>query len=143
MNKVILVGRLTRNPDVRYTTGENSFCVANYTLAVDRRYKKAGDADADFIRCTVFGKGAEFAEKYLKQGTKIGVTGRITTGSYENKEGVRVYTTEVTVEEQEFVESKASASANAGFNRNVETAIKPDEDGFTSIAQGVTDDIPF
>lgn len=120
MNKVILVGRLTRDPEIRYTSGQNQTAVGRYTLAVDRRYKKEGDEQtADFINCVVFGRGAEFAEKYLHQGTKIAVVGRIQTGSYTNKDGQRVYTTDVVVEEQEFAESKAAASRqstdNSGF----------------------------
>ena len=106
MNKVILIGRLTREPEVRYSQGENASAVARYTLAVDRRFKREGDATADFISCVCFGKLAEFAEKYLHQGVKIAVTGRIQTGSYTNKDGVKVYTTDVVVEEQEFAESK-------------------------------------
>lgn len=111
MNKVILVGRLTRDPEIRYTSGQNQTAVGRYTLAVDRRYKKEGDEQtADFINCVTFGRGAEFAEKYLHQGTKIAVVGRIQTGSYTNKDGQRVYTTDVVAEEQEFAESKAVAS---------------------------------
>lgn len=111
MNKVILVGRLTRDPEIRYTSGQNQTAVGRYTLAVDRRYKKEGDEQtADFINCVTFGRGAEFAEKYLHQGTKIAVVGRIQTGSYTNKDGQRVYTTDVVAEEQEFAESKAAAS---------------------------------
>lgn len=111
MNKVILVGRLTRDPEIRYTSGQNQTAVGRYTLAVDRRYKKEGDEQtADFINCVTFGRGAEFAEKYLHQGTKIAVVGRIQTGSYTNKDGQRVYTTDVVAEEQEFAESKAIAS---------------------------------
>lgn len=110
MNKVILMGRLTANPEVRYTEGENSMAIARYTLAVDRRFKKEGDTTADFIRCTVFAKGAEFAEKYLHKGTKITVAGRIQTGSYENAEGQKIYTTDIVVEEQEFAESKAAST---------------------------------
>ena len=110
MNKVILMGRLTADPEVRYTEGENSMAIARYTLAVDRRFKKEGDTTADFIRCTVFAKGAEFAEKYLHKGTKITVSGRIQTGSYENAEGQKIYTTDVVVEEQEFAESKAAST---------------------------------
>lgn len=111
MNKVILVGRLTRDPEIRYTSGQNQTAVGRYTLAVDRRYKKEGDEQtADFINCVTFGRGAEFAEKYLHQGTKIAVVGRIQTGSYTNKDGQRVYTTDIVVEEHEFAESKAAAS---------------------------------
>ncbi len=109
MNKVILMGRLTRDPDIRYSQGENSTAVARYTLAVDRRRTGAdGQREADFIGCVAFGRAAEFAERYLHQGTKIAITGRIQTGSYTNRDGQKVYTTDVIVEEQEFAESKAA-----------------------------------
>ena len=110
MNKAILMGRLTRDPEVRYTPGENSFAIARYTLAVDRKIRKDGDATADFINCVVFGRSAEFVEKYFRKGLKITIEGRIQTGSYTNKDGQRVYTTDVVAEEQEFAESKAAAS---------------------------------
>ena len=116
MNKVILMGRLTRDPDVRYSAGENSTAVARYTLAVDRRFRRDGDATADFIGCVAFGRQAEFAEKYLRQGTKIAITGRIQTGSYTNREGQKVYTTDVVVEEQEFAESKNAGGSNGGYS---------------------------
>ena len=107
MNKVIICGRLTKDPDIRWTQGENSTCVARYTLAVDRKYSKGEEKQADFISCVAFGKSGEFAEKYLKKGTKILITGRIQTGSYTDKEtGKTVYTTDVVAEEHEFVESK-------------------------------------
>lgn len=112
MNKVILMGRLTRDPDIRYTEGDNSLAIARYSLAVDRRFKREGEATADFINCVAFGKSAEFAEKYLTKGIKIAITGRIQTGSYTNKEGQKVYTTEVVVEEQEFAESKAASESH-------------------------------
>ena len=105
MNKVILMGRLTRDPEVRYASGDN-LAIARYTLAVDRRFHKDGEATADFISCVVFGRAAEFAEKYFHQGTKLVVTGRIQTGSYTNKDGQKVYTTDVIVEDKEFAESK-------------------------------------
>ena len=113
MNKVILMGRLTKDPEVRYSSGENALAIARYTLAVDRRFHKDNEASADFIGCAAFGKGGEFAEKYLRQGTKIVVTGRIQTGSYTNREGHKVYTTEVVVEDQEFAESKAASQNNS------------------------------
>lgn len=117
MNKVILMGRLTRDPEVRYSNqGDRQLAIARYTLAVDRRFRRAGDSNeqsADFISCVVFDRQAEFAEKYLRKGTKLVVTGRLQTGSYTNKDGVRVYTTDVVVEEQEFAESKSTA---ASFN---------------------------
>ena len=121
MNKVILMGRLTRDPEVRYSQGENATAVARYTLAVDRRYNRNNDEQsADFINCVAFGRNGEFAEKYLRKGTKIAATGRIQTGSYTNKDGVRVYTTEVVIEEQEFAESKNSSSAgNGGFTGEI------------------------
>ena len=115
MNKVILIGRLTKDPEIRYSTGEGSMAIANYTLAVDRRRRQNSDADeqtADFIRCIAFGRTAEFAEKYLKKGTKILVQGRIQTGSYTNKDGQTVYTTDVIVDEHEFVESKNAGASN-------------------------------
>ena len=115
MNKVILMGRLTRDPEVRYSTsGDGQLAIARYTLAVDRRFKRDGEQSADFIRCVAFGRSGEFAEKYFHQGTKIVAEGRIQTGSYQDKDGKTVYTTEVVVENQEFAESKA-ASDNAGF----------------------------
>ena len=108
MNKVILMGRLTRDPEVRYSQGENPLAIARFTLAVDRRFKRDGEQSADFISCVAFGKQAEHAERYYRQGLKIVVCGRIQTGSYTNRDGVKVYTTEVVVEEQEFAESKAA-----------------------------------
>lgn len=145
MNKVILMGRLTRDPEIRYSQGENSLAIARYTLAVDRRFKRSGDQDADFINCVTFGKSAEFAERYLKQGTKIAVTGRIQTGSYTNKDGQKVYTTEVVVEEQEFAESK-SASAESGSNYQQSQRPAPSQavgDGFMNIPDGLDEELPF
>ena len=110
MNKVILMGRLTRDPDIRYSQGDNSMCVARFTLAVDRRFKRDNDATADFISCVAFGKTGEFFEKYTHQGTKICLEGRIQTGSYTRQDGTKVYTTDVVVENAEFAESKAAAS---------------------------------
>lgn len=120
MNKVILMGRLTRNPDVRYSQGENSIAIARYTLAVERRFKKEGEASADFISCVTFGKQAEHAEKYYKQGLKIAICGRIQSGSYVNSEGVKVYTVEVVVEEQEFAEAKKEQQSQANGNLNLD-----------------------
>ena len=117
MNKVILMGRLTRDPEVRYSQGDNASAVARYTLAVDRRFKREGDGQtADFINCVAFGRSAEFAERYLRQGTKIAITGRIQTGSYTNRDGAKVYTTDIVVEEQEFAESKAAGGSAAPVN---------------------------
>ena len=138
MNKVILMGRLTRDPDVRYSQGENASAFARYTLAVDRRFRRDGEATADFIGCVAFGRQAEFAEKYLHQGTKVVVTGRIQTGSYTNKDGQKVYTTDVVVEEQEFAESKAASSA-AGTTAYTPSRPEPSAaagDGFMNIPDG-------
>ena len=110
MNKVILMGRLVRDPEVRYSQGDNATAVARYTLAVNRKFKKDGDPTADFISCVVFGRSAEFTEKYFRKGMQVAISGRIQTGSYTNKDGQKVYTTDVVVEEQEFAESKLQAS---------------------------------
>ena len=131
MNKVILMGRLTKDPDMR---GEGTSLVARYTLAVDRRYTKDNEQQTDFINCVVFAKGAEFAEKYLKKGTKVVITGRIQTGSYTNKDGQKIYTTDVIIEEQEFAESKAASQQNS--------APSADED-FMNITPEQKDDMPF
>ncbi len=149
MNKVILMGRLTRDPDVRYTQGESNTAVARYTLAVDRRFVRKDQADAqtaDFIGCVAFGKAGEFAEKYFKKGTKVAVTGRIQTGSYTNKDGVKVYTTDVVVEEQEFAESKNASQSNSGdysSNNNSGAAPAPAADGFMNIPDGIDEELPF
>ena len=149
MNKVILMGRLTREPDVRYTQGgEGSMAVARYTLAVDRRRARTNDSNeqtADFISCVAFGRAGEFAEKYLHQGTKILVSGRIQTGSYTNKDGQRVYTTDVVVEEQEFAESKASSESSvSAYTPSRSNPVAPAGDGFMNIPDGVEDEgLPF
>ena len=134
MNKVILMGRLTRDPDMRFSTGERQMSIARYTLAVDRRGRKGdnGEQAADFISCVAFDRNAEFAEKYLHQGTKVVVTGRIQTGSYTNRDGQKVYTTDIIVEEQEFAESK-SAGANNGFPAGDRPAPAASSDGFMSV----------
>lgn len=145
MNKAILVGRLTRDPEVRYSQSENPTAVARYTVAVDRRFKRDGEPTADFIPCVVFGRSAEFAEKYFRQGMRISVSGRIQTGSYTNKDGVKVYTTEVIVEEQEFAESRAESDANrANYQYQTSAGTMPDEgDGFMNIPDGIDDELPF
>lgn len=159
MNKVILMGRLTRDPDIRYTQGDNSMAVARYTLAVDRRRTSPdGQREADFIGCVAFGRQAEFAERYLHQGTKIVLTGRIQTGSYTNKDGNKVYTTDVIAEDQEFAESKSASegrqsgggsyggSYNGGSTRSAgsDAAGSPVGDGFMNIPDGVEDEgLPF
>lgn len=145
MNKVILMGRLTRDPDVRYTTGENPLAIAGYTLAVDRRFHKDGEATADFISCVVFGRAAEFAEKYFRQGLKITISGRIQTGSYTNREGRKVYTTEIVVEEQEFAESKSGDNGAAYYppKQTPPTAPADSADGFMNIPDGIEEELPF
>ena len=147
MNKVILMGRLTRDPEVRYSQGENATAVARYTLAVDRRFSRNNDEQtADFINCVAFGRAGEFAEKYLHKGTKIAVTGRIQTGSYTNKDGVRVYTTDVVVEDHEFAESKnASSAGDGGYVPAGRPASAPASagDGFMNIPDGIDEELPF
>ena len=157
MNKVILMGRLTRDPEVRYSQGDSSMAIARYTLAVDRRFRRNNDGEqtADFIGCVVFGKGAEFAERYFHKGIRITICGRIQTGSYTNREGQKVYTTEVVVEEQEFAESKAAsqgyaASANAGASApqsmpmaDMPTPSAASADGFMNIPDGIDEELPF
>ena len=142
MNKAILMGRLTRDPEVRYTSGENSLAIARYTLAVDRKIRKDGDATADFINCVVFGKSAEFVEKYFRKGLKITIAGRIQTGSYTNRDGQKVYTTEVVVEEQEFAECKDSGSGSSQQNIPQQSQdVGPD--GFMNIPDGIEEKLPF
>ena len=147
MNKVILMGRLTRDPEVRYSQGENALAIARYTLAVDRRAaRREGEATADFINCVAFGRSAEFAERYLRQGTKIVVSGRIQTGSYTNRDGQKVYTTEVVVEESEFAESKANSSAPSNNSYQASPAPSPRADigdGFMNIPDGIDEELPF
>ena len=162
MNKVILMGRLTRDPEIRYSQGEQSTAVARYTIAVDRRFRRDGDQQtADFINCVAFGRQGEFAEKYLKQGTKIVISGRIQTGSYTNRDGVKVYTTDVVVEEQDFAESKAAASSyTGGYQQQGGYANAPEpqaapaptsrpapseavSDGFMTIPEGIEEELPF
>ena len=149
MNKVILMGRLTRDPEVRYSAGENAMAIARYTLAVDRRFRRDGDATADFINCVVFGRGAEFAEKYFRQGLKVVVTGRIQTGSYTNREGQKVYTTDVVIEDQEFAESKATSDSYAASQPRPSAASPmpapgaENADGFMNIPDGIDEELPF
>ena len=141
MNKVVLMGRLTRDPDVRYTQGDRPLAVARYTLAVNRRFKRDNEPDADFISCVAFGRAGEFAEKYLKQGTKIVVSGRIQTGSYTNKDGMKVYTTDVVIEEQDFAESKAVAAQNSAAASVAQPSAA--SDGFMNIPDGLEEELPF
>lgn len=142
MNKVILMGRLTREPEVRYSGGDNSMAVARYTLAVDRRFKKDGEQSADFISCVCFGKAGEFAEKYLRQGTKITIAGRIQTGSYTNRDGQKMYTTDVVVEEQEFTESKGAGRQSNQTGAQAGT-LSDTGDGFMNIPDGIDEELPF
>lgn len=145
MNKVILMGRLTRDPDIRVTTGENTMTIARYTLAADRRTRKTdtNEPTADFISCVAFGKAAEFAEKYFHQGMRVLITGRIQTGSYTNKDGQKVYTTDVIVEEQEFADSRAAGQVNSS-GTEAPQADSMQGDGFMNLPVGVEDDgIPF
>ena len=147
MNKVILMGRLTRDPENRYANNANSTCIANYTLAVDRRFKRQGNEQtADFIQCVAIGRGGEFAEKYLHQGTKIVVEGRIQTGSYTNKDGQKIFTTDVMVESQEFAESKAASAQNGNQNASAPTrpnVAQNDSDGFMNIPDAIEEELPF
>ena len=143
LNKVILMGRLTRNPEVRYSQGEKATCVAKYTLAVNRRFHREGEQDADFINCVAFGKQGEFAEKYLKQGTKIVISGRIQTGSFTNRDGVKVYTTDVVIEEQEFAETKKAAETSSTPQNTQGVKSNPEDDGFMTIPEGVEEELPF
>ena len=151
MNKVILMGRLTRDPEIRYSQGEQSTAVARYTLAVDRRFNRNNGGDnqqtADFIGCVAFGRSAEFAEKYLRKGIKIAITGRIQTGSYTNQSGQRVYTTDVVVEAQEFAESKNASSGNNANSGGFIPVDRPSPstagDGFMNIPDGIDEELPF
>lgn len=156
MNKVILMGRLTRDPDIRYSNGETATAVARFTLAVDRRFgRRDGEQTADFIGCVAFGRTAEFAEKYLRQGVKVAASGRIQTGSYTNREGQKVYTTDVVLDDIEFAESKAASDANRGsmgMGGGYQPASAPAPapspmgaagDGFMNIPDGIDEELPF
>ena len=148
MNKVILMGRLTRDPEVRYSQGEGQMAIARFSLAVDRRFKRQGDTvTADFFNCTAFGKQGEFVEKYLKQGTKVLVTGRIQNDNYTNKEGQKVYSVQIIVEEMEFAESKNASAGNGGSFQNTPAGNSPEpmmpEDGFMNIPDGIDNSLPF
>ena len=154
MNKVVLMGRLTRDPDVRYTQGQDQKCIARYTLAVDRRKVRDSEGQqADFISCVAFGKAGEFIEKYCHKGTKLVVSGRIQTGSYTNRDGQKVYTTDVVAEDQEFAESKSAAGngtgeavrtdAAAGASGENQSNSEAAGDGFMSIPDGIDEELPF
>ena len=144
INRVVLVGRLTRDPDLRYTNSGTS--VASFTVAVDRNFtNQQGNREADFINCVAFGKQGEFAEKYLKKGMKIAICGRIQTGSYTDKDGIKRYTTDVVVEEHYFVESKNANNGNASNSQSAPQNNQPaaSNDGFMSIPEGIEEELPF
>lgn len=144
MNKVILMGRATRDAEVRYSDGEKSTAVARMSLAVDRRFKREGEQTADFINCVAFGKTAEFLEKYGRKGTKFTLEGRIQTGSYTNKDGQKVYTTDVVIENIEFAESKSSSSSSNEPAEQPAPAPSPSsDDGFMNIPDGIDEELPF
>jgi single-strand DNA-binding protein len=150
MNNVVLMGRLTRDPDVRYSQSEQPMAIARYTLAVDRRFKRDGEQTADFISCVSFGRTGEFVEKYLRQGTKVVIRGRIQTGSYTNRDGQKVYTTDVVAEDVEFAESKNSSQnggngGNGGFQSfdHNPAPSAPAGDGFMNIPDGIEEELPF
>ena len=152
MNKAILVGRLTRDPEVRYSQGDSATAVARYTVAVDRRFKRDGEPTADFIPCVVFGRSAEFAEKYFRQGMRVLISGRIQTGSYINRDGQKVYTTDIIVDDQEFADSKGAAADMSGYRGGYQQPAQPQQpapssaigDGFMNIPDGVEDEgLPF
>ena len=147
MNKIILIGRLTRDPEIRYSTNDNNTAIARYTLAVNRPFRKNGEQQADFLPCIAFGKTAEFAEKYLAKGMRVAVEGRIQTGSYTNQEGQKIYTTDVVVERQEFLEKRADNGQQSPDNANNS---QPDsgaagsyDDRFMDIPDGIDEELPF
>lgn len=140
MNKWSAIGRLVRDPEVRYSQGANSTAVARFSIAVNRRYKKEGEPDADFFSCVAFGKTAEFIEKYFKQGKQIGIVGRVENDNYTNKDGQKVYGTRITIEECFFC---GSSDASTGANNTSTNSSKPDKDGFMDIPEGVDDELPF
>ena len=141
MNKVILMGRITRDPEVRYAQNDSSMAIARYTMAVDRRGSRnsQNEQTADFINCVAFGKAGEFAEKYFRKGTKIAIVGRIQTGNYTNKDGVKIYTTDIVVEEQEFAESKQNTSSNTNYSTTPSSV----GNGFMNIPDGIDEELPF
>ena len=141
MNKVILMGRITRDPEVRYAQNDSSMAIARYTMAVDRRGSRnsQNEQTADFINCVAFGKAGEFAEKYFRKGTKIAIAGRIQTGNYTNKDGVKIYTTDIVVEEQEFAESRQNTSGDTSYSTTPSSV----GDGFMNIPDGIDEELPF
>ena len=146
MNRVILMGRLTRDPNISYSQSGDNMAIARFALAVDRRGKRQDGADqqnADFIGCVCFGRQAEFAEKYLRQGTKVVVTGRIQTGSYTDKNGQKVYTTDVVLDDIEFAESKNASGNDSTYNAPTRPAPSAAGDGFMNIPDGLDEELPF
>ena len=147
MNRAILMGRLTRDPEVRYSSGERSMAIARYTLAVDRGFKRgdSSEQNADFIPCVAFDKAGEFAERYFRQGMRVLVAGRIQTGSYTNKEGQKVYTTEVIIDTQEFADSKGASDGSSSYQASTRPSpASASTDGFMNIPDGVDDEgLPF
>ena len=147
MNRAILMGRLTRDPEVRYSSGERSMAIARYTLAVDRGFKRgdSSEQNADFIPCVAFDKAGEFAERYFRQGMRVLVSGRIQTGSYTNKEGQKVYTTEVIIDTQEFADSKGASDGSSSYQASTRPSpASASPDGFMNIPDGVDDEgLPF
>ena len=148
MNKVILMGNLTRDPEIRYSQGENSLAIARFSIAVNRRFSRQGDTDTDFFNCTAFGKQAEFVEKYFKQGSRMLLTGRVQNDNYTNKNGERVYSVQIMADENEFAERKSTADANASRGASnfgggaPEPAMAADDD-FMNIPDGIEDGLPF
>ena len=148
MNKVILMGNLTRDPEIRYSQGENSLAIARFSIAVNRRFSRQGDTDTDFFNCTAFGKQAEFVEKYFKQGSRMLLTGRVQSDNYTNKNGERVYSVQIMADEIEFAERKSTADANASRGASnfgggaPEPAMAADDD-FMNIPDGIEDGLPF
>lgn len=143
MNKIILMGRLTRDPEIRYSQGENSLQIARYSIAVDRRFKRNGEDEADFFNCTAFGKQAEFVERYLKKGTKVLVSGRLQNDNYTNKEGQKVFSVQIITEEIEFAESKGSNGGNAAPAAGRPDPTTAPGDGFMNIPDGIDEELPF
>ena len=142
MNKVILMGRLTRDPETRYSQGENQFAISRFSLAIDRRFKRQGEPEADFFNCTAFGRQAEFVEKYLRQGTKILLTGRVQNDNYTNRNGEKVYSVQIIAEEIEFAESR-NAQSGGGLQTGMPSPEQAVDDGFLNIPNGIEEELPF
>ena len=143
MNKVILLGNLTRDPEIRYSQGEKQIAVARFSLAVNRRFANDGETNADFFNCTAFGKTAEFIEKYFRQGSRMSLVGRIENNNYTNKNGEKVYSVQIMVEEVEFAERKSSQSNNQTQNQNQTAQANGEDDDFMNIPDGIEDGLPF